>query len=407
MVVVAGLTCALPWTIASAQVRAPAPVTRAARATETARIGEGERIEHSFSRITGLALDAAGNLYVADAQEQRIAVFAPDGTRLALFGRVGKGPGEFDHPTQIAIDSAGVLWVSDVVRVQRFRAASTGAPATTYAAVVGTVTFHDWTSTRAGVIDRAGHFHVPVSYTRTAGPDAGPVAMIKRLARDGRIVDSVLVPRYPNAPSSSARYSVDARSGRMLRGLNHVPFAGVPVWTSSPVGTIISGNGLKYELVETDGAGTVVRRFNRTDAAVPIDAAERRDSLRALTVRFDSIPVPLTQVQGMPEEVRQKRLPTHYPPYRELSVSREGALWVRRWTTPAERGTSRYDVFAPDARFLGTVSLPAELIGEPTLMIAGRRAAGIVTDRETGLQTVVRFDVPDWVAGESTSPRRP
>ncbi len=397
------MSWALTWPIAAAQAQG----TRSARAVETARIGEGERSEHAWSRITGLALDAAGRLYVADAPEQRISVFAPDGTHLADFGRLGKGPGEFDHPTQMAIDAAGELWVGDVLRVQRFRAPSAGAPATAYAAVVGSITMHDWVSVRTGVIDRDGRFHVPVRYTLRAGPNAGPVAMMHRLSREGRVVDSLVVPRYANAPATSASYSVSATSGRMLGGLNHVPFAGVPVWVSSSAGTIISGDGVAYALAETDASGQVIRRFTRAHTSVAIDPAERRDSLRALTARFDSIPVPLAQVQGMPDDVRQKRLPTHYPPYRELSVSREGVLWVRRWTTPAERGTSRFDVFAPDARFIGTVILPAELIGEPTLVISGRHAAGIVADRETGLQAVVRFEVPAWAAGESPSPRTP
>ncbi len=381
--------------------------TRTARAVETARIGEGERTAFSFGEIKGLAIDAAGHLYVSDWQDHRIAVFDAQGRHVATIGKRGKGPGEFEAPTSMAIGTDGSLWVREVERVQRFRPERAGGPATRYHANVGALPIHDWTSGVTGVIDRDGLFHVPNSYGAGARGFESAVRTIRRIDSTARLVDSLLVPAFTNWPSLTARYSVSARSGRMLRGVNHPPFAAVPVWTSSPNGTLISGDALTYEVLETDAAGRVVRRFTRPHTPVVIDAGERRDSLRALSARIDSIPVPLSEVQGMPQEVRQKRLPTHYAPYRELSVSREGVLWVRRWTTPAERGTSRYDVFAPDARFLGTVVLPAELIGAPVLVIAGRYAAGTVADRETGLQSIVRFEVPVWAAGESGPGRTP
>lgn len=365
---------------------------RTQRAIETARIGDGERTEYSFGAITGLAIDEAGHLYVADAQARLITVFDPRGALLATFGRRGNGPGEFQHPTSLGIAADGDLWVSDMERVQRFRPTRTGGPATQYAAVVGSVTYHDWTSTRPGTIDRDGYFHVPRSFTRTSTGRPEVVQTIVRLAANGKSVDTLAVPSYENTPALSASYMVSARSGRMLHGLNHVPFAAVPVWTSSPAGTIISGNARRYELVETDAAGKVLRRFSRPFIPVTIDRAERRDSLRALGARFDSIAVPLSQVQGMPDDVRDQRLPTHYPPYRELSVARDGALWVRRWTTRTERGTSKYDVFSPEARFLGTVVLPAELTGAPAIVIARDWIAGVSVDPETGLQSVVRFE---------------
>lgn len=381
--------------------------SRVQHARETTRIGEGERSEASFGTITGLAIDARGHLYVSDAQDHRVLVFDAAGRQVGTIGRKGQGPGEFQHPTSLAIAKDGSLWVRESNRVQRFVPERDGGPATKFGSQVGSLFMTDWMSTRTGVVDRDGRFHVPVAYgTRDKGFSVH-VQMMQRIDGSGNKVDSLLVPWYDNAPPLTASYRISENSGRMLTGLNHVPFAPVPRWASSPSGTIISGSGLAYELRETDAAGREVRRFTRASAPVPIDAAERRDSLRALEARLDSIPVPVSQVLGMPDDVRLKKLPSHYPHFRELVVTASGDVWVRRWTSAAERGTSRFDVFSPDARFQGTMVLPADLTGSPSLVVNGRWAAGVVIDTETGLQSVVRFEVPVLAPDESPRTRSP
>ena len=70
-----------------------------------------------------LAFDVAGNLYVADTGNHRIQKFASDGTLLARWGQRGTGPGEFWLPCGIAVDGAGKVHVADTInnRVQVFR----------------------------------------------------------------------------------------------------------------------------------------------------------------------------------------------------------------------------------------------------------------------------------------------
>jgi DNA-binding beta-propeller fold protein YncE len=86
----------------------------------------------------GIALDGAGNLYVADEQNQRIDVFAtagpsfvrafgwdvalPDGDAAfeacpaqgaCQMGDSGGGAGQFDNPFDVAVDGAGSLYVTE------------------------------------------------------------------------------------------------------------------------------------------------------------------------------------------------------------------------------------------------------------------------------------------------------
>jgi tripartite motif-containing protein 71 len=82
-----------------------------------------------FRSPTGLAVDAAGNVYVVDRENNRVQLFSPNGRFLAKWGTRGDGPGEFSQPTAVAIGCEGDAYVADTNnnRVQRFDAVSAGA----------------------------------------------------------------------------------------------------------------------------------------------------------------------------------------------------------------------------------------------------------------------------------------
>jgi sugar lactone lactonase YvrE len=83
----------------------------------------------------GIALDAAGNVWVADRGNSRVQEFGPDGERLAAFGARGTGPGQFLRPEGVAVDCHGTVTVSDTDnnRIQSFALA---APASTTCATL-------------------------------------------------------------------------------------------------------------------------------------------------------------------------------------------------------------------------------------------------------------------------------
>ncbi len=75
----------------------------------------------------GMAVDGAGNTYVADSTNNRVQKFNSAGAYVSQFGTLGAGNGQFNYPTDIAIDSGGNIWVVDEQnnRVQKFNSAGT------------------------------------------------------------------------------------------------------------------------------------------------------------------------------------------------------------------------------------------------------------------------------------------
>jgi len=61
----------------------------------------------------GLAVDAEGNVYVADSQNHRIQVFDTRGHPLRTWGREGALPGEFKEPWGVAVSPDGLVYVAD------------------------------------------------------------------------------------------------------------------------------------------------------------------------------------------------------------------------------------------------------------------------------------------------------
>ncbi len=70
----------------------------------------------------GVAVDADGNVYIADTGNKRIVVTTGDGAFLYQFGSAGSAPGAFNEPTSLAFDAVGNLYVADTWngRVQVF-----------------------------------------------------------------------------------------------------------------------------------------------------------------------------------------------------------------------------------------------------------------------------------------------
>ncbi len=85
----------------------------------TSNYGEGK-----FDRISDIATDRLGNIYVADLNNQRIQKFNSAGSFMFMFGSNGVTDGLLSNPNTVAVDGNGNIFVGDDRnRVQKFDSA--------------------------------------------------------------------------------------------------------------------------------------------------------------------------------------------------------------------------------------------------------------------------------------------
>ncbi len=75
-----------------------------------------------FDLPQGVAVDGSGNVYVADANNNRVEKFDSSGAFVAKLGSGGSGDGQFSQPEGVAVDGFGNVYVADSGnnRVERF-----------------------------------------------------------------------------------------------------------------------------------------------------------------------------------------------------------------------------------------------------------------------------------------------
>jgi RHS repeat-associated protein len=86
-------------------------------------IGSTGKENGQFIHPFGIAINrSTGNIYVGDSNNNRIEEFSSGGTFLTAFGSAGSGPGQFSDPLGLAVDPNGNVWAVDYydARVEEF-----------------------------------------------------------------------------------------------------------------------------------------------------------------------------------------------------------------------------------------------------------------------------------------------
>ncbi len=136
----------------------------------TAGSGNGQ-----FNQPTALDIDAKGNIWVADKGNNRVQKFNESGGFLSKFGSYGTGNGQFSSPEGIAIDAKGNIWVADTLngRLQKFNESGAflkviaskgsaegqlGEPSAIDIAPDGGVLVAEWQNNRVSKFSEGGEF---------------------------------------------------------------------------------------------------------------------------------------------------------------------------------------------------------------------------------------------------------
>ncbi len=358
-------------------------VSLPAQSVDTLGLVSGEPV---YTAVSSVAVDPRGRwIFVADPLEHAVFVLDTLGKLVQRIGRRGKGPGEFESPAGLAVSPDGVLWVRDITRVQLFRPAQVGgAWQFQVASQFAGPPFPDWTSNEPSYTDDEGNYYYPHRQSST------PRVQYFKYSSSGAQLGALSVPDYENHPPIGVFVPTSRNGGKIIPGLTSVPFAALPAWAVSRQGHLLASDGRAYLVEERSIDGHVIARLSRTVTELPIPARIRTDSTRALRERLNAVQVPLDLVRGLPAEVRDVRLPASFAAVVDvLSVGRRSRV-VRRWADAASPEPDAFDVFRSDGRFVRTVRPDPKFARRPQVSLSCAMIVGVVLDRETGVQYVVR-----------------
>jgi len=229
----------------------------------------------SFYQPTGVAVDASGNVYVADFRNNQIREISPAGvvTTLAGTGQAGSANGagsiaSFNAPTGVAVDASGNVYVAENINnmireISPQGLVSTFAGSTTPGFINGTGTAATFTNPQGVAVDVNGNVYV-ADYTNNLIREISPAMVVSTLAGNGNqgMADSTGIAASFNEPTAIA---VDASFNVYV-----ADFGNNAIRKISPSGAVstLAGSGVQGY---TDGSGTAAV-FNKP-TGVAVDAS--------------------------------------------------------------------------------------------------------------------------------------
>jgi hypothetical protein len=321
------------------------------RATIGAADGEGPE---TFARIVDVELDPMGRVWVADGQQHQIRVFDSAGTHVRSIGRKGGGPEEFSGIAGMDWAADGTLWVLDGGNMRFAVYDTAGRFITTHrrdANIVQTPWILGFDS-RGNLYDRA-------SVTSHEDTEV-------RLVRFTPVLQARDTFRVP--PFEAAAFEVVREQGgnRSIDRVN-VPFSPSQAWRIDPEGFVWVAITSQYRLTRYRFDGTVDRIVTRPVRPRRVTAGQRRKILENYR-----------GFQQSGGRIDESRIPRTHPVIMHFFVADDGHLWV----VPFDGKGLVIDVFGPDSRFLGRVSLPRALQPSPAPAVRADRMASVVRDAD-------------------------
>jgi hypothetical protein len=348
------------------------------RLVEELRIGKSDgSAEYTFGPMIGpIAVGLGGTIYVSDIQQNALRAYDSLGQYLRTIGRPGKGPGEFGRIVGLALLPNGNLVARDQFGGRLLVYSESGASLATWDA---NATFSPWPFRRFTLrTDSSGFiYEYAMLYPPRGASDEEPSTYgFVRLDSTGRLVDSLMPPRWPVIISQTAYH----------------PRAHVVM---HPHGYMVAGISTRYAVDLLRNAHSVLRIERRDRSPIPVPAAEKAAFIAQSMAEY-----------GKPDV--NGALPDVKAAFRDLAVGDDGRIWVHLFVPSVERTSPEdstvpigarpprwhepneaWDVFESDGTYLGRVQSPP---GAELVTMRGDRVWGTAVN-QNGETYVVRWRI--------------
>ena len=233
-----------------------------------------------FAEPYGVAVDSSGNIYVADSDNHTIRKVTPEGTVTTLAGLAGtKGSADgmgsmarFCYPVGVAVDNAGNVYVADSLN-ETIRKVTPGGAVTTLAGLPGNLGSADgkgsearFNGPRGVAVDRSGNVYVADTINCT----------IRKITPEGAVTTlagQVTVSGSKDGKGSAAKFGsmFGGPSGVAVDGAGNIYVADEANQTIrkvTPVGVVTTLAGVAGSQGTNDGSAKVARFYDPQGVAV-------------------------------------------------------------------------------------------------------------------------------------------
>jgi len=301
----------------------------------------------------GIAVDSEERISVLDIQAQEIKVFSASGEFIRTIGRRGEGPGEFFGAGLLLMGPGDTLFVPDNRNLRMNWFAPDGS-------FSGSSPFlfrkeglsQGFRSNAGGIIAE----QVNPWISGNPWPEDPQDAVI--LWASGRNRSDTLA-LFPSGEQNM-----------MIDGFTYDTwYAAFPCWDLTDDMRLLVGRSDQYRFVWISSGGQVDRVVTKTHEPRPVTDRDMERAKAHLENRWIEIDAPPAQIQRL---LSRQFFHEVFPVYSSLREGPNGTIWVKKvkppseleegevawYTWPSDWADEDWDVFDPEGRFLGVVTMP-------------------------------------------------
>jgi hypothetical protein len=299
------------------------------------RIGDLDRPDYALTRISDIAVDEQGTMFVGQPQESLIRVYDRNGRFQRSFGREGAGPGEFRSVDTLRMTQRGLL-VLDKSQRRLSLLTPTGRPIISWGAPA-----HQYADGLVGTAPQAvladGSLIVVPGYTIDPGE-----SMLLPLFQFDRSQAYQKILAWLRVGDNVVRAEVD----RLVMAMRQ-PVTSHTLWCTTHDGREVILVDRQFATTRTPGTFTVVRinlsgdtiggrQFRVPARRIPRDMIA--DSLR-LKVDMVAATTPFAREQLTALYQQGWNIPEFQAPVDRVIASTDGSVWLRRGAYMEESAT--------------------------------------------------------------------